>query len=94
VKGLTEGGEDVFYGIINKIYELEYNSSTYPNKVVVFYCEWFDPSRRGTRVNSIYGIVDIQMSSRYQPCDPFIPAHDVRQVYYVPSPTFRIDKRG
>jgi len=38
VKGLTKGGYDDFYGIIHKIYELEYNT-----------CEWFDPSREGTK---------------------------------------------
>jgi len=38
VKGLTEGGHDDFYGIIEHIYELEYNSSSSPKKVVVFYC--------------------------------------------------------
>jgi len=36
VKGLTEGGEDDFYGIIHKIYELEYNTSNKPKKVVLF----------------------------------------------------------
>jgi len=36
VKGLIEGGEDNFYGIIHKIYELEYNISNKPKKVVLF----------------------------------------------------------
>ena len=36
VKGLTEGGEDDFYGIIHRIYELEYNTSNKPKKVVLF----------------------------------------------------------
>jgi len=39
VKGLTEGGYDDFYGIIHKIYKLEYNTCTSPKKVVIFYCE-------------------------------------------------------
>jgi len=39
VKGLTEDGYDDFYEIIHKIYELEYNTSTYPKKDVLFYCE-------------------------------------------------------
>ena len=31
----------------------------------------FDQSRRGASVDPKYNIVDIQMSSRYQPFDPF-----------------------
>jgi len=37
VKELIEGGEDDFYGIIQHIYELEYNTSSSSKKVVVFY---------------------------------------------------------
>ena len=46
VKGIIKGGEDDCYGIIQHIYELEYNALSYPKKVVVFYCDWFDPSRK------------------------------------------------
>jgi len=94
IKGLIEGGEDDFYGIIQHIYELEYNSSSSPKRVVVFYCDWFDPSRRGTIVDLKYGMVEIQMDKRYLPFDPFILASNVRQVYYVPYPTSRKDKQG
>jgi len=94
VKGLTEGGHNDFYGIIEHIYELEYNTSSSPKKVVVFYCHWFDPSHRGTIVDPKYGIVDIHMEKRYLPFDPFILAHNVRQVYYVPYPSSRKDKKG
>ena len=80
VKGLTEGGHDDFYGIIEHIYELEYNTSGSPKKVVVFYCNWLDPSHRGTIVDPKYGIVDIHMEKRYLPFDPFIIANNVRQV--------------
>ena len=61
-KGITDGGYDGFNGIIHKIFELEYNRCTSPKKVVVFYCEWFDPSRDGTRVNPRYNIVELEMS--------------------------------
>jgi len=94
VKGLIEGGKDDFYGVIQHIYELEYNSSTSDKKVVLFYYDWFDPSRRGTRMDSKYGIVDIRMDRRYMPFDPFIIAHNVRQVYYVSYPISRTKKRG
>ncbi|WVZ21047.1 hypothetical protein V8G54_008369 [Vigna mungo] len=94
VKGLTEGGQDDFYGVIKHIYELEYNSTSTEKKIALFYCDWFDPSRVGTRVDSKYGIVDIRMDKRYVLFDPFIIAHNVQQVYYVPYPTSRTDKQG
>jgi len=94
VKELIEGGEDDFYGIIQHIYELEYNTSSSSKKVVVFYYDWFDPSRRGTIVDRKYGTVDICMDKRYLPFDPFILASNVRQVYYVSYPTSRKDKQG
>jgi len=94
VKGLTEGGEDDFYDVIQHMYEVEYNSSTSNKKVALFSCNWFNTSTRGTRVDSKYGIVDIRMDRKYVPFDPFIIAHNVRQVYYVPYPTSRRDKHG
>jgi len=36
VKGHTEGGEDDFYGVIQHMYEVEYNSSTSDKKIVLF----------------------------------------------------------
>ena len=48
LRGLTEGGEDDFYCVIQHMYEVEYNSSTSDKKVVLFYYNWFDPSTRGT----------------------------------------------
>ena len=94
VNGLTEEGDDDFYDVIQHMYEVEYNSSTSNKIVVLFYCDWFDPSTRGARVVSKYGIVDILIDRRYVPFDPFTIAHNVQQVYYVPYPTSRRDKRG
>jgi len=51
VKGLTEGAANDFYGVIQHIYELEYNTIIYPKRVILFYCHWFDPTSRGTRVD-------------------------------------------
>lgn len=94
VKGLTEGIEDDFYGVIQHIYELVYPSLDYTKRIVLFYCNWFDPSGRGTKFNPKCNTVDIRMSRRYQRDDPFIIAQNVRQVYYVPYPPTRKDKRG
>jgi len=38
IKGLTEGAAYDFYGVIQHIYELEYNTTTYPKQIVLFYC--------------------------------------------------------
>jgi len=37
VKGVTDGGEDDFYGIIHYLYELEYVALN--KKIPLFYCE-------------------------------------------------------
>ena len=73
---------------------MEYNSSIAEKKIVLFYYDWFDPSRIGTRVDSKYGTVDIRMDKRYVLFDPFIIANNVQQVYYVPYPASHTDKRG
>ena len=94
VKGVTEGGEDDFYGVITHIYELVYNYMDSENKVVLFYCDWYDPSGRGTKIDKKYNIVEVRMDRKYKEYDPFIMAHNVRQVYYVPYPSITPRKRG
>jgi hypothetical protein len=95
VKSVTENGEgDDFYGMIENIFEVEYNYLDNKNTVVLFYCSWFHPSTSGTKFNSKTNTVDIKMNRRYQLFDPFAMAHNVRQVYYVPYPSIRVEKRG
>ncbi|KAK2451521.1 hypothetical protein QL285_010569 [Trifolium repens] len=94
MKGVTENGENDFYGVIDKIIEVSYNYLDYNKAVVLFYCDWYDPSRRGTKYNPKTNTVDIKMNRRYQPFDPFAIAHNVIQVYYVPYPSTQTDKRG
>ena len=94
VKGLTEGATEDFYRVVQHIYELEYNTITYPKRVVLFYCNWFDPSSKGTRVDPKYGTMEIQIDKRYNLFDPFISTHNVRQVYYVSYPATRREKCG
>ncbi|KAK2454153.1 hypothetical protein QL285_001747 [Trifolium repens] len=94
MKGVTENGEDDFYGVIENIIEISYNYLDYNKAIVLFYCTWFDPSNRGTKYNSKTNTVDIKMNRKYQLFDPFAIANNVRQVYYVPYPSTKIDKRG
>jgi hypothetical protein len=93
VKGLTNGGEDDYYGIIQNILQLEYND--FDDKITLFHCEWFDPTKNsGTRVQKQYNIVDIKMNKRYRQYDPFILAQKARQVYYVAYPEMCRNLRG
>ena len=94
IKGLIEEAINDFYGVIQHIYELEYNTTSYPKRVVLFYCHWFDPTSRGTRVDPKYDMVEILMHRSYNLFDPFISAPNVRQMYYVPYPATRRDKCG
>jgi hypothetical protein len=94
MKSVTENGEGDFYGVIEDIFEIEYNYLDNKNSVVLFYCSWFDPSSRGTKFNSKTNTVDIHMTMRYELFDPFAIANNVTQVYYVPYPSTRVDKRG
>jgi len=56
IKGVTDNGQDDFYGVIQHIYELKYIEIT--KKIPLFYCEWFDPRMDvGTRVNPTYNLV-------------------------------------
>ena len=63
VKGVTNGGEDDFYDFFKHVYELVYNYLESENKVVLFLCEWYDPTR-GTKIDKSYGTVEIQMGRR------------------------------
>ena len=91
--GLQRSPND-FYGIIQHIYELEYNTTTYPKWVVLSYFHWFDPTSRRTRIDPKYGTMEIRMDKSYNLVDLFVSADNVRQVYYVPYPATRRDKCG
>jgi len=77
----------ILYKVIQHTCELEYNTSSLPKRVILFYCHWFDPKCTGARVNPKYGDVDFHMHRRYEPFDLFIITHNVKQVYYVSYPT-------
>lgn len=89
LKGDTGSGEGDFYGVIDFIYELDYGYLDYNKTIVLFYCTWFDPSSRGTKLNPMTNTVDILISRRYQLFDPFCMANNARQVYYVPYPSIK-----
>lgn len=54
--------------------------------LVLFKCDWFDPTpNQGTKIDN-YGIVEVKASRRYKNYDPFIFAQQAKQVYYTQYP--------
>jgi len=50
-KGVTEGRQNDFFGVIEHIYEIQYLGLS--KKIPLFYCQWFDPTQDiGTKVHS------------------------------------------
>ena len=52
VQGDVDGNGQIveYFGVIQEIIEVRYPS--WPKKkIILFWCKWFNPSHRGTRVN-------------------------------------------
>jgi len=82
-------GDIDYYGVVKEILQLEYTGWPY-KKLILFRCKWFDPNpTRGTRVHNQYNIIEVNHTREYDRYDPFIIAHNVRQVYYAPYPLRR-----
>ncbi|XP_010534721.1 PREDICTED: uncharacterized protein LOC104810224 [Tarenaya hassleriana] len=77
--------EPDFYGILQDIMVLEYHGYI-GLKMVIFNCDWFDPTiGRGMRRNGSGGF-DINLS-KYSKYDPFILSSQADQVCYISYPT-------
>lgn len=87
VKGTDGGGNETdFFGILKNIVELRYMGE-HNKTVVLFMCEWFDPSPRGTRIcHRECEIIEVKKGRKYSKYEPFIIAQQARQVYYVQYP--------
>ncbi|CAH9126887.1 unnamed protein product [Cuscuta epithymum] len=72
-----------YYGLIHEIIQLEYQDY----KILVFRCEWFEPSSRGTRCHPLYNIVDVNTQHQLRTSDCYILASQADQVVYVPYPS-------
>lgn len=83
--GTDETTENNYYGVLTDIIEVHYTG--WPIKMLVlFKCDWFDPTlNHGTKVDN-YGIVEVKTSRRYKNYDPFIFAQQATQVYYTQYP--------
>ncbi|KAK6803108.1 hypothetical protein RDI58_000892 [Solanum bulbocastanum] len=90
IQGDVDGtGQTIeYYGVIQEIIEVRY--SGWPKKkIVLFRCEWFDPSHRGTKVDYHHNIIEVKHTKKYISYDPFIIAQNAKQVYYAPYPLHR-----
>ena len=82
----VKGDDDVdYFGIIHEILELEYTG--FPiKKIVLFWCKWFDPSTRGTRVHKEHNIIEVKHNKSYPIYYPSVLEQNAKQVYYDPYP--------
>ncbi|GKC48738.1 putative transposon, En/Spm-like, transposase-associated domain protein [Tanacetum coccineum] len=76
--------ENDYYGLLDEIIEIEYDSILGRCVVVVFKCTWFDPVQ-GVRVDHKNGLVEIKHTKRGCTDDPYILVSQ-QQVYYTPYP--------
>ncbi|GLT84287.1 hypothetical protein SLE2022_025270 [Rubroshorea leprosula] len=89
VKGTTisDDAETNYYGILNEVIELlYYGPHAQMQTIVLFNCDWFD-TRRGTRVNQVYNIVDVNPRYQLSTGEPFCFACQATQVYYSSYPS-------
>jgi hypothetical protein len=84
----VEGCETKYYGIINKILELNFTGNK-EHKVVFFVCDWFD-SNNDTRQNE-FVMVEVKHNERLRGYDMFVLAHQVKRVYYMSYPCQKLN---
>lgn len=89
--GISVRGDSDFYGVLTDKIEVQY-PGLLNLKCIVFKCEWYDPTiGRGVRLNKS-GVVDVNVSRRYQKFEPFVLGSQVEQVAFVPYP--RVNETG
>jgi hypothetical protein len=80
-----DGTPNDYYGVVREILEFEWPCQE-TRKLVLFYCDWFDPSNRGMRIHNQYKIVEVRKGRKYNKYDPFIFPKTATQVYFAPHP--------
>ncbi|CAO2834910.1 unnamed protein product [Amaranthus hypochondriacus] len=88
VKGDSESGQRDFYGLLEKVIVLEYDSlkdRTNP-RVVLCRCKWFDvfDDRRGIHKDK-FGATLVNISRKLRTNEPFVLVSQIEQVFYVPT---------
>ncbi|KAL6523052.1 hypothetical protein OROMI_031400 [Orobanche minor] len=92
VKGVSyDDYESDYYGRLIEVVRLEYPGLPL-KQVVLFNCEWFDPTSTGTKVDPYYKLLEINHKRRFNRYEPFILATQATQVYYCTYPSLKRDK--
>jgi len=75
----SSSGDDVYYGNIQEILEIQYPGMV-GLRCVVFYCDWYDTTPdRGVKTDA-FGVTSIHSRRKLQYYDPFILASQADQV--------------
>lgn len=86
----VQGGENEtinndYYGILTDIIEVYY-TGWQTKMLVLFKCDWFDPTpNQGTKIEN-NGHVEVKASKKYKHYDPFIFSQQPKQVYFAQYP--------
>lgn len=85
VKGDSESGEKDFYGVLEEVIILEYDTlvnRTSP-RIALFKCRWFDVFNEGRGIKrDKFGCTFVNVSRRLQTNEPFALASQIEQVFY------------
>lgn len=93
IKGSSEGSVELdYYGQLVEVVELSYFGML-DKKVVLFKCEWFDPSPSGTSVHPQFKLVSVNHRRRYNKYEPFVLATQASQVFYCEYPSKKSSKK-
>lgn len=78
-----DNNEMEYYGVIKDIIKIKWEGSL-QLELVLFDCDWFDPTPSGTRRTEKLGLVEIKHAARLSIFEPFVMVSQVKQVYYLP----------
>jgi hypothetical protein len=78
-----DNNETEYYGVIKDIIKIKWEGSL-PLEMVLFDCDWFDPTPSGTKRTENLGLVEVKHAARLSVFEPFVMASQVKQVYYLP----------
>jgi hypothetical protein len=81
--------ETKYYGVIKDIIKVKWEGRL-QLEMVLFDCDWFDPTPTGTRRTENLGLVEIKHADRLS-VEPFVLASQVKQVYHLPYARQRSD---
>ncbi|XP_065859003.1 uncharacterized protein [Euphorbia lathyris] len=81
VKGVMSDKMIDYYGVLNKIVELQYLAG---KRIVLFKCHWWDVDNigKGVKIDK-HGFTSVNTARKLSTDEPFVLASQVEQVFYV-----------